>query len=525
MERLSSTTNDSWLPWFWRGVLILLFLVLLGRLFELQIIKGHYYKALAEGNRIRRISITAPRGKILARGGEVLVGNKKVTEKITFDPEQGYSISTDLTNAKPEELITEYQRDYKLGSAFAHAGGYLGEVAPEEVGKIDPRCPEKGPFKVGQLVGRAGLEQEYNCSLSGTDGEELVEVDATGKEVRILGKKDPISGIDLKTSTSYALQVKVSQSIDKKGAIVATDGRGEVLAFYSYPSFDPTKVAKSLNDPNLPIFDRAIGGLFHPGSVFKPIVATAALEEGKIDENYIFNDTGVITIGKYSYSNWYFNQYGRTEGQINLVRAVARSTDTFFYTIGGMVGPDSIAYWADKFGMGAPTGIDIPGEIYDLIPTPDWKQKVKKEAWFLGDTYNYSIGQGDVAVKPLSVNVETSVLSQDGTICYPRIAEKPVCKSLNIDKKKLDLVREGMVGACTTGGTGYTFFDFKPQVACKTGTAETAVDGEPHAWFTVYAPADFPTIVLTVMVERGGEGSKVAGPIAADIMKFWFSKK
>jgi penicillin-binding protein 2 len=175
--------------------------------------------------------------------------------------------------------------------------------------------------------------------------------------------------------------------------------------------------------------------------------------------------------------------------------------------------------------MGQPTGIDIPGEVADLIPTPEWKLKAIKQQWFLGNTYHYAIGQGDVAVKPLSVNVETSVLSQDGTICLPRIAEKPVCKSLNIDKKKLDLVREGMIEACTTGGTGYTFFDFKPQVACKTGTAETAVDGEPHAWFTVYAPADFPTIVLTVMVERGGEGSKVAGPIATEITKFWFSEK
>jgi len=525
MERLSSATTESWLPWFWRGVLILLSLVLIGRLFELQIIKGNYYKGLAEGNRIRRVPIVAPRGKILARGGEILVGNKEVIEKIIFDPIEGYTKTTDTRGAKPEQLITEHHRDYKLGQAFAHAGGYLGEVSPDEVGKIDPRCPERGPWKIGQLVGRSGLEREYNCTLSGTDGEELVEVDAFGKEVRILGKKDPIPGNDLKTSISFSLQEKVAKALDKKGAVVATDGKGEVLAYFSFPSYDPTKVGAYLNDPNLPLFDRVVGGLFHPGSVFKPIVAMGALEERKIDKNYIFSDPGVIRVGTFSYSNWYFNQYGKTEGEIGLVRAIARSTDTFFYTIGAMIGPDKIAQWANKFGMGQPTGIDIPGEVADLIPTPEWKLKATKQQWFLGNTYHYAIGQGDVAVKPLSVNVETSVLSQDGTICLPRIAEKPVCKSLNIDKKKLDLVREGMIEACTTGGTGYTFFDFKPQVACKTGTAETAVDGEPHAWFTVYAPADFPTIVLTVMVERGGEGSKVAGPIATEIMKFWFSEK
>lgn len=525
MERLSSAKEESWLPWFWRGVLILLTLVIVGRLFELQIIKGSYYRKLAEGNRIRRVSITAPRGRILARGGEILVGNKEVRQRIVFDPKEGYTKTTDLSGAKPEEIIIEPKRDYLLGRSFAHAGGYVGEVSKDEVGKIDPRCSEKGPWKIGQLVGRAGLEQEYNCTLSGTDGEELVEVDAIGRQVRILGRKEPTPGIDLKTSISSSLQHKVAQALDKKGAVIATDGKGEILAFYSFPSYDPANVGKYLNDPSLPLFDRAIGGLYHPGSVFKPVVAIGALEEGKIDKNYLFNDPGVITVGKFSYSNWYFNQYGRTEGEVGLVRALARSTDTFFYTVGAMLGPDKIAKWGNKFGMGQPTGVDIPGEVPDLVPTPDWKLKVTKQAWFLGDTYHFAIGQGDLAVKPISINVETSTIAEDGNECFPRIAEKPTCHSLKISKENLDLVKQGMVEACSSGGTGYTFFDFKPQVACKTGTAEISEEAEPHAWFAVFAPVDFPEIVLTVVVERGGEGSKVAGPIARDIMDFWFKKK
>ena len=505
--------------------MILVTLILAGRLFELQIIKGGYYRNLAEGNRIRRVPITAPRGRILARGGEVLVGNKEVTERVVFDPKEGYSKTADLSGAKPEELITEYKREYILGPSFAHAGGYLGEVSKDEVGKIDPRCPEKGPWQIGQLVGRTGLEEAYNCSLTGIDGEELVEVDATGKEVRILGRKDPIPGVDLKTSISFPLQQEVAKALNKKGAIVATDGRGEILAYYSYPSFDPSNVGNYLNNPDLPLFDRAIGGLFHPGSVFKPVVAIGALQEGKIDSSYLFNDPGVITVGKFSYSNWYFNQYGRTEGEIGLVRAIARSTDTFFYTIGAMLGPDKIAEWANKFGIGQPTGIDIPGEVADLVPTPEWKLKVQKQQWFLGNTYIYAIGQGDLAVKPLSVNVETSTIAEDGTQCLPRFADKPVCHTLKINRQNLDLVKEGMVGACSTGGTGFTFFDFKPQVGCKTGTAEISQEAEPHAWFTVFAPANFPQIVLTVVVEHGGEGSSVAGPIARTIMDFWVKNK
>ena len=509
------------------------FVVLIGRLFELQIIKGGYYRSLSEGNRIRRVPISAPRGKIIARGGEILVGNKEVKKRVIFNPDKGYQKTDDLSGAASDDVIFEWERDYKLGWKFAHVSGYLGEVSESEVGKVNPECPEKGPRELGNLVGRSGLEEYYNCVLSGIGGEELVEVDTSGRRVRTLGKKDPIPGKDIKTSIDMKLQEKVAEEMNgKKGALVATDARGKVLALFSYPSYDPNlfvknenqaEIVKLLVNTDLPFFNRAIGGMYHPGSVFKPVVAIAALEERKVSKDFIFNDPGVINIGKFSYSNWYFSQYGRTEGNIGIVRAIARSTDTFFYKAGELVGIDGLANWAKTFGLSEKTQIDLPGEIAGLVPTPEWKEKVKGEKWFLGNTYHVSIGQGDLALTPIEVNMAISGVAT-GKLCQPKISGKTECKELNIKKDNLEIVREGMMGACSPGGTGYTFFDFSPQVACKTGTAETNVDGKTHAWFSVFSPKDFPEIIMTVLIEGGGEGSKVAGPVARKIFDFWYGK-
>ena len=460
------------------------FLVLAARLFELQVIKGAYYRTISEENRIRHIPILAERGKIYARGGEVLEGR-----------------------------------------AFAHITGFVSETNENEVGKIDPACPDKGPMRLKQLVSRGGLNEKYNCVLTGVDGAELVEVDTTGNKVRTLGIKKPVRGQDIRTTIDYGLQLKAAGILgQKKGAIVATDTNGEVLVFYSGPTFDPMNIEKDLENKDLPFFDRAIGGTFHPGSVFKPVIAISALEEGKIDERYKFKDEGAITIktlyGDFSYSNWYFTQYGRTEGEVDLIRAIARSTDTFFYTIGEMVGPEKIAEYANKFGLDKKTEIDIPGEIEGLVPTPEWKKKVKNENWFLGNTYHLSIGQGDVAVTPIGLNQAISGVAP-GNFCRPYFVGEKKCKNLNLKEENLELVKEGMRKVCQGGGTGYTFFNYPEEVFCKTGTAEVGLDGDTHAWFTLFSD----DIVLTVLVERGGEGSKVAGPIAREIMDYVYLRK
>jgi penicillin-binding protein 2 len=542
METLSTSRTQSWLTWFLRGLLILGFIIVIGRLLELQIIKGDYYRNLAEGNRIRRVPITAPRGKVLARGGEVLVGNNEVKKRVVFNPESGYEKLDNLEGAEEEEIITEWERDYKLGIPLAHVAGYVGEVNEDEVGTISPECSEKGPRMIGQFIGRGGLEEEYECLLSGIDGEELVEVDSSGRKIRVLGKREPVAGRDIQTTIHYNLQEEIHKIMseaelppDRQGAVVVTDTEGEVLALYSSPSFDPNilvegkdpeKIEKILKDSRLPLFNRVIGGAFPPGSIFKPLLAVAGLEEGEIDKNYTYEDTGQITIdspyGKFTYSNWYFSQYGRTEGEIDLTRAIARSTDTFFYKLGELVGIDDIVDWSHKFGLGEKTGIDLPGEVEGLVPSPEWKRKVKDEQWFLGNTYHVSIGQGDLSVTPIGINTAISAIAS-GNLCTPTIAGEKDCKDLRIDKDNLELVKEGMREVCSEGGTGYPFFDFSPQVACKTGTAETYEEGVTHAWFTAFAPVDFPEIVATVLIEKGGEGSSVAAPIARKIFDFWFN--
>lgn len=549
MNSLASSKSQSWLSWFLRGILIVLFLILFSKLFEVQIIKGGYYRDLSDQNRIRRIPIPAPRGRILARDGQVLAGNTEVKKRIQFSSDGSFKITEDLTNAAPEEIITDYKRVYPLGAKFGHGSGYLAEVDQSQVGTINPDCPEKGIRVSGMLVGKTGLEEEYECQLLGTPGEELIEVNTAGHKIRTLGRRDPVAGADVKTTIDFNLQQETANDMGSKpGAAVITDTEGAILAFYSSPSFDPNllikgspadqknnqeKIQELLTDPNLPFFDRAVSGTFHPGSVFKPLVAIAALEQGVIDKNFEYNDPGVITINGFSYSNWFYSEDGRTEGWINLTRAIARSTDTFFYEVGDMAGPDNIAKWADRFGLDKPTGIDIPGETYGLIPTPSWKERTKHEAWFTGNTYNMSIGQGDVAITPVEEASYISAIAANGNLCQPHFVNDKSqmtngkCKHIDIKQQNLDLVKEGMKEACQNGGTAYTFFDFSDKhsgqtIACKTGTAEVGTDGTPHAWFVLFTPIEKPQIVSTIVFERGGQGSEVAGPVARKIMDFYF---
>lgn len=539
MQTLSTPKHDSWLLWFLRGLLIAAVLVLFTRLLDLQVIRGKYFRTISNENRLRRIPISAPRGKILSREGNILVDNKMVKKAIVFDPVIGY-VKTTVQNASNEEsTINEWTRHYPMGADFAHVSGYLGEATPDEVGKTMPKCVDKSEVKLGDEIGRGGLEQQYECDLRGVDGEELIEVDAMGRKVRTLGRKEPIPGMDLTTTISFGLQKKASEIMrGKDGAVVVTNADGQVLALFSAPSFDPNlfvdqsktkEVSTILADDKSPMFNRAIGGRFHPGSVFKPVVAISALEEGVIDENFRFDDPGVISIksiyGNYTYNNWYFTQYGGKEGTIGLTRAIARSTDTFFYKVGEMTGVDNLDKWADIFALDKTTGVDLPGEVAGLIPSPEWKLRTKKERWFLGNTYNMSIGQGDVALTPIEVNRETSVVASNGYLCRPQIVQGQNCIKLNISDKSISLVRDGMTQACSPGGTGYPLFNYKVSVACKTGTAETEEANKTHAWFSAFAPADNPEIVATVLVEKGGEGSAVAAPLVKDLFDEYFTNR
>ena len=408
MRSLDTDTPQSWLTWFFRGLLVLGFFILFARLAELQVIKGEYFRTLAEGNRVRRVSISAPRGKIFDRNGELLVDNTSVQKTVVFDPSEGYEKILANEETAEDEIITEWQRKYINGTALAHLSGYLGEVNENELDKVDPSCPEKGVRGHRTALGRGGLEQYYDCHLRGIDGEELVEVDTKGNRVRTLGRKQAVSGSDLKTTLDYKLQKKAQEVMkDAMGVLIVTTPKGEVLTLVSSPSFDVNNtknISNLFTDKSLPLFNRAIGGLYHPGSIFKSVTTVAAVENGKIDSDYRYEDTGVIKIDEFEYNNWYFTQYGALEGVVDPVRAMARSTDTFYYKVGELVGPDAISDWATKFGLSGKTGIDLPGEMSGLVPNPEWKKATKGERWFLGNTYHMAIGQGDLSVTPIEAH-------------------------------------------------------------------------------------------------------------------------
>ena len=288
MQSFESSKVESWLAWFFKGVLIVVFLILFGRMFELQVIKGAYYRDLSESNRIRRVPITAPRGKVFARGGEVLIDNKEVIKVVTFNPESGFEKQPASPETPIEDQFKEWERNYNLGEQFAHVSGYLSEVNEEEVNKVDPECPERGSRTIGSFIGRGGLEQYYDCILRGIDGEELVEVNTFGEKVRQIGRKPAEPGKDIHTSIDYRMQKKLAEIMSGiKGAALVTDTHGKVLALFSSPSYDPNNsLTEALTDENLPLFNRVIGGTYHPGSIFKIVSSAAALQNGVVDRDF-----------------------------------------------------------------------------------------------------------------------------------------------------------------------------------------------------------------------------------------------
>lgn len=519
--------DRSWLGWFFRGLFAVGIIVLIGRLFELQVIKGAYYEDVANGNRARVISIKAPRGKILAKDGQVLADNELLKKSIVFNPTQGYEkvIVNDSSNSA--EIITEPIRTYPFSFTTSHIIGYLGEVNEEELGKVEQDCREKGIRKLGSEIGRGGLEAFYDCELRGVDGEEIIEVDTLGKKQRVLGRRKPISGKDIKTHIDINVQKKAYEAMGgKKGAVIVSKPTGEVLALVSSPSYDPNEnISPLFVDENLPLFNRAIGGAYHPGSLFKVVTSLAGFEEGAVNTNYKYIDTGIVSVDEYEYTNWFFTQYGGTEGEIDTVRALARSTDTFYYEIGKKMGVEAIVNWSRKFGLDRKTDVDLPGEITGLLPSPEWKKAIKGERWYLGNTFHLSIGQGDLTTTPIAIHRIYTAMANEGKLCDLKIkqGERISCENVGVKKEYMDIVEEGLKQACEPGGTATPFFNFQPEVACKTGTAETLEEDVTHAWFSVYGPLENPEIVVTVLVEKGGGGSDVAAPIAREIMDYIFN--
>lgn len=543
-------------------VVLACFLVLFAGLVNNQIFAGSYYRGLADGNRIRSIPIHAPRGIIMDRNGTPLTVNLPSFRLVECDDAkkcQSQSISKDQAISldaaglsKNQQLEVDSSRSYPNGADFAHVLGYVSEISPDEL-KTD------GSYLLGDKIGRGGIEEAQELRLRGVPGKELIEVDATGKKLRTLSIIDPKSGENITTSLDKDLQTTAVDAIGSHhGAIVVSNPQtGEILALVSSPSFDPNyftdlslsasqrteKLQGIFNDPGQALFNRSVSGSFPPGSTFKLVTATAGLETGAIKPTTIIEDTGVLVIGPYKFPNWKWLANGGVEGNLDVVGGIQKSNDIFFYKTGELTGIDSLMDWAKKFGLGSKLGIDLPGENPGLVPDRAWRD-ANARSWYLGDTYHVAIGQGDLLVTPIQDNAWTNVIANGGKLCTPHLVTEsnPVtqlpnlpageagkavtqCKNIGIKPETIKLITEGMVAACTPGGTGYPLFGFKPQVACKTGTAEFGTESKTHAWFTAFAPADKPTISVTVLVEGGGEGSDIAAPMAKKVLEEWVTEK
>ena len=518
-EETQSFSHQYALFIFLLGI-ILLFIILLVRLFQLTVVKGDYYRRLSEQNRIKELFIEPQRGEIRDRKGFIVAQNLPADVK------------------KNDERI-QSKRVYESGEIIAPLIGYR-QIADKTDFKND-NCII--PLQLGDKIGKKGIEKLYDCDLRGRYGKKLIEIDAKGKYLKTLTVLPPENGKTIQLSFDLDLQKKAYDLIKgKKAAAVGVDPKtGEILFLVSSPSFDPqvfenqntNGIQSYLTDEQKPLFNRATEGVYPPGSIFKLVLAAGALEEKTIDEKTLIEDTGVVEAGPLKFGNWYFLQYGKTEGMVDVIKAIRRSNDIFFYKTGEGLGPGNIRKLAGILGYAKQTGIGL-SEAEGLIPSPFWKKETFNDRWYTGDTYNMSIGQGYIGVTPLQTVMATSVFANGGYLCKPKLLkdEPADCKKLPVSSKTLSLIREGMKQACSNGGTGWPLFDFKAdgkpiQTACKTGTAESTQvkTGVPHAWITVFAPFDKPEIALTILVEEGGQGSDVAGPIAREILKAYFERK
>ncbi|MCL5970264.1 MAG: penicillin-binding protein 2 [Patescibacteria group bacterium] len=568
-------------------VLLIVLLVLVIKLTSLTVFDGSYYRNLSDNNRVRTNIIHAPRGIIFDRNGNPLVYNIPGFRRIVNG--RAELISRDEANSLiakgAKNLEVDSLRQYPFKDQISHVLGYIGAISEEEL-----KDPDFKGYGGKDVIGKMGIEKIYEKNLRGIDGRELVEVNAMGEKVRTLGQTDPTPGQDIKLTIDLNVQKAAYEALKdiKKGAVVVSTPDGGILALVSKPSFDPNlftlgkhyspasgsiykNVSEVLTDnENQPLLNRAIGGVYPPGSTFKLITAAAGLEEKIIDDKFQIEDTGVLTVGAFSFANWFFTDYGKTDGSVDVVKAIKRSNDIFFYKLGDMLGVDKLSNFAKKFGLGEKLGIDLDGEAKGLVPTKEWKQKTFNESWYLGDNYHYGIGQGYLLTTPLQVNMWTEVIANGGELYQPHLllsSKFKVQSSKLLSEKNFNLIRTGMVEACETGGVAWPLFEFRIQnparlasesvagrskfnidgknfmkipestisaelnnyvkvsIACKTGTAQHGTEQtQPHAWITLFAPAYNPQIVITVLAESSGQGSNVAAPIAKKILEAYFSK-
>lgn len=586
MKKKRDNGRFRYLYWIYIAV----FVVLLVRLIYLQLIAGSYYHSLAEGNRLRAIPLAAMRGVMYDRNGQILVASRpgfmvtyvpteqriseteiqqlaqlldipEETLRGKFKKKASTYLPTVLATDLTQDVVTRVEerrndlpgisvdvqpiRYYPYNEMAAQVLGYVGQIDENDMKRLEG---QDGITTVTQ-IGRAGLEAYYDDILRGKDGARQVEVDATGRPVKEMERKNPMAGrnmhltldLYLQQAAERAMDAQLANGIGVNGiAVVAMDpNTGAILAMASRPSYNPnwftrgitTAEWKQINtNPNHPMENRVITGQYPPGSTFKLVTGAAALELKKVTSGEMIFDSG---------RHWLIdkrNAGGEALGWINFKTALAKSDNVYFYEMGRRVGIDKLSEYARMFGLGEKTGIALYGESKGVVASAEYKKKVFKQGWYLGDTFNSAIGQGFQLVTPLQAAMLVSEVANGGIRYRPflvsridnldgtpyKIFAPEQIGSLSISKSTLDLIREGMRNVAEENGTaGYLFANFPIPVAGKTGTAEN-YSGRDHGWFVAYAPYDHPRIVIAVLTEQGGYGSSSSGPIVKSMLEAYF---
>lgn len=438
---------------------------------------------------------------------------------------------------------------YPVGT-LSHILGYQGKLNREELDRL-----YTSGYYPSDVIGKTGIEYSYERDLRGTYGARTLEVDARGKEQATLSEEAPYPGKHVYLSIDSTLQTTVERVVahylelfgKQNASVVAMDPRtGAIKALVSWPSFDNNDFSGGIAadtytsyiaDPARPLFNRAISGAFPSGSTVKPAIAAAALAEGIITPNTVFRSDGGIRVGDWFFPDWQAGGHGPT----NVTKSIAWSVNTFYYIIGGGyedfvgMGVETMTAYLREFGLSALLGIDIPGEVAGFLPSKAWKEEVKGERWYVGDTYNVSIGQGDLLVTPLQMASLTSIIANGGTLYQPYLVDTildPVSgdtlstepyalRTVSISPEHLRIVGQGM-RECVTYGSCRRLSLLPFDVAAKTGTAQWSSVRDDHAWFTSYAPYQNPEIVFAILVEEGEGGSTMGSPMMFDIYNWWW---
>ncbi|MEQ1592384.1 MAG: penicillin-binding protein 2 [Thiobacillaceae bacterium] len=583
--------------------------VLLGRLFYVQVLQHQHYHMLAESNRIAMVPVVPNRGLIVDRYEQVLAENfsaytveimvakisslettladigrlieitpgqvrrfkKLLAESHEFEAvplkskltdEEVAILAANRYRLPGVEVKSRLFRNYQAGPGMAHVVGFIGRINDADLKRLrgDGRFEN---YKGGSHIGKVGLEQSYEKLLHGRTGFEQMEMDASGRAVRVLSRISPVSGSDLKLYLDAKLQEVAEHAFgDFRGGLVALDPKtGGVLALVSRPGFDPNlfvdgidpEAWKELNEsPTHPMVNRALRGLYPPGSTIKPFMALAGLELGARTPSASISDPGYYTLpgSSHHYRDWKKDGHGT----VDMHKAIVQSCDTYFYRLAVDMGIDRTHDFLAKFGFGSLSGIDLQGESSGLLPSQDWKTRRWNKPWYMGETVIAGIGQGYHQTTPLQLATATATLANGGRRVEPRLVQAirdPVTRQwlpqsvvlreqLALQPAHLELVRQAMIDVLKPGGTasaaaaGASYL-----IAGKTGTAQVVgikqnakydarhmlQQHRDHALFIAYAPADAPTIALAVLVENGGHGGTTAAPIARAVFDYYLLGK